>query len=243
VHRRPLVARLAPSLLAVAALTACGAIDSPTSPRFAVVAPPANPPILFVHGWNANSTTWATMVSRFKADGWTDAELATFSYNTAQSNATTANVIAQKVDSILAVTGATQVAIISHSMGALSARYYVKHLGGARKVDAWVTLGGPDHGTQTAYACLQVSCKEMWPNSSFLKDLNRKDETPGSPRYATWWSPCDEVINPHTSVILSGGATNTETACLLHSDLHEDATVYAQVRDWVKPPLLASLTR
>jgi len=241
VHRLPL-ARLVPSLLAVAALTACGSIDSPTSPRFAVVAP-AHTPILFVHGWNANSTTWTTMVSRFKADGWTDADLASFSYDTRQSNATTASIISQKVDSILAATGAPQVAIVSHSMGALSARYYIKNLGGGPKVDAWVTLGGPDHGTSTAYACLQVSCQQMWPNSTFLKNLNAVDETPSTPRYATWWSPCDEVIYPQKSVILSGGATNTQTACLRHSQLHEDATVYAQVRDWVKPPILASLTR
>ncbi|HEV2146009.1 MAG TPA: hypothetical protein VGR37_01185 [Longimicrobiaceae bacterium] len=30
------------------------------------------------------------MISRFKADGWTDAELSAWSYNTSQSNATTA---------------------------------------------------------------------------------------------------------------------------------------------------------
>jgi triacylglycerol lipase len=230
-----------PTLLVVATLTACN-IDSATRPRFAVV-PPAHTPILFVHGWNANSATWTTMISRFKADGWTDAELANFSYDTRQSNATTANIIARKVDSIIAVTGATQVDLISHSMGALSTRYYVKNLGGGPKVEAWVTLGGPDHGTQTAYACLQTSCQQMWPNSTFLKSLNAVDETPGTPRYGTWWSACDEVINPHTSVILSGGATNTQTACLRHSQLHEDATVYAQVRDFVKPPLLASIAR
>ena len=136
-HRLPFrpLARAATALLVVATLAACN-IDSAMSPRAAVVAPPAHPPILFVHGWNSSGATWTTMISRFKADGWTDADLANFSYNTAQSNATTANVIAQKVDSILAVTGASQVAIVSHSMGALSARYYVKHLGGARKVDA-----------------------------------------------------------------------------------------------------------
>lgn len=238
-HRLPF--RLVPSLLLVATLAAC-AIDSPTSPRFSV-APPAHTPILFVHGWNASSTTWTTMVSRFKADGWTDAELANWSYDFKQSNATTASIIAKKVDSILAVTGAPQVAIVSHSMGALSARYYIKNLGGGAKVDAWVTLGGPDHGTSTAYACLQVSCQQMWPNSTFLKNLNAVDETPSTPRYATWWSACDEVIYPQKSVILSGGATNTQTACLRHSQLHEDSTVYAQVRDWVKPPILASLAR
>ena len=40
--------------------------------------------------------------------------------------------------------------------------------------------------------------------STFLKSLNATDETPGLPRYATWWSPCDEVINPDSSVPLAG---------------------------------------
>ena len=51
--------------------------------------------------------------------------------------------------------------------------------------------------------------------------------------YGTWWSPCDEVINPDSSVALSG-ATNTQTACMSHSSLHENATVYAQVREFVR---------
>jgi triacylglycerol lipase len=231
-------ARLAPVLL-LALLAACGQGDWLTGPRRAVVVPPAHTPILFVHGWNANSTTWTTMISRFKGDGWTDAELANFSYNTSQSNATTASLIATKVDSILAVTGAAQVDIVTHSMGALSARYYVKNLGGGPKVESWITLGGPDHGTTSAYFCPQTSCVQMRPGSSFLSALNATDETPGAPRYATWWSNCDEVVYPHTSVSLSGAA-NTQTACLKHSQLHEDATVYAQVRDWLKPPTLAS---
>src|SRR4051812_10745611 len=80
----------------------------------------AHDPILFVHGWNSNSSTWNTMVSRFSADGWTTSELNNWSYNTSQSNATTAQQIATKVNQILAATGATEVDLISHSMGALS---------------------------------------------------------------------------------------------------------------------------
>ena len=224
--------------LALVFLAACG-VDSATAPSFALV-PPAHDPILFVHGWNASSTTWTTMISRFKADGWTDAELANWSYTTSQSNATTAQIIARKVDAILTATGATRVDLVTHSMGALSARYYVKNLGGATKVDALVSLGGPNHGTNTALVCFQTACKEMWPKSSFLTALNSTTETPAGPRYATWWSSCDEVINPQTSVLLFGTATNTQTACLKHSQLHEDSTVYAQVRDWVSPPMVAS---
>ena len=73
----------------------------------------------------------------------------------------------------------------------------------------------------------------MIPGSSFLNQLNSGDETPGAVNYGTWWSPCDELINPDTSVILSG-ATNTQTSCMGHSALRTDATVYSQVREFVR---------
>jgi len=173
------------------------------------------------------------MISRFQADGWTSAELNNWSYNTSQSNVTTAGEVRDRVDQILAATGAAKVDIVTHSMGGLSSRYYLKNLGGDAKVDEWVSLGGPNHGTDTARFCWQTSCVEMRPGSSFLNALNSGDETPGAPRYGTWWSPCDEVINPDSSTPLSGAA-NTQTACMSHSNLKEDATVYGQVRDFVR---------
>jgi triacylglycerol lipase len=191
-------------------------------------------PILFVHGWNSSSSAWNTMVSRFQADGWTTPELNNWSYNYSQSNATTASQIATKVDSILKATCATKVDLISHSMGGLSTRYYVKNLGGGAKVDEWVSLGGPNHGTDTAYFCFSTACSEMRVGSSFLTALNSGDETPDvGVNWLTWWSGCDEIINPDSSVALNG-ATNTQTACISHSALHEDATVYGQVRDAVR---------
>jgi triacylglycerol lipase len=238
---RPTVwSRVAPAL-ALAFLTACGSLTDPLSPDALRAArrprATAHTPVLFVHGWNASAATWTTMVGRFKKDGWTAAELATFSYNTAQSNATTAAQIAFKVDSIRAATGSARVEIVTHSMGALSARYYLRNdLSAAGKVDALVTLAGANHGTNSAIFCANLtSCQEMVPSSPFLDALNAIDETPGAFRYAAWWSPCDEVINPLASARLDGAA-ETQTACLRHSDLHENATVYAQVRDWVNVP-------
>lgn len=228
-------------LLALVALSACS-FDGPTGPSSRgpgftrLPGTGTHDPIIFVHGWNASSATWNTMVSRFKADGYIDAELVNASYNFHQSNATIAASIRGKVDSVLQATGATHVDIITHSMGTLSARYYIRNLGGASKVDAFVSLGGTNHGTNTAYFCFDISCVEMRPNSTFIKSLNSIDETWGSPRYATWRSPCDEVISPQSSATLTG-ATNTQTACMNHSQLHEDATVYMQVKSWVLPAL------
>lgn len=228
-------ARLA-AITTLVVVTACSPADTLTGPalRNSVGSAPLHNPILFVHGWMSTSATWNTMVSRFKADGWTDGELSTFTYNTSQSNATTAGIIKTKVDSILRATGARQVDIVTHSMGTLSAHYYIKYLNGGRKVDALVSLGGTNHGTATAALCNEASCIEMRLNSSFITSLNAGDETWGPSRYATWWSSCDEVIIPQTSTILEGAA-NTQTACLHHSDLHEDLTVYTQVKAWVAP--------
>jgi triacylglycerol lipase len=190
-------------------------------------------PIVFVHGWKENGGMWGPMIANFQADGWTAPELNTWDYNTSQSNVTTASQLRTKVDSVLAATGNAKVDLITHSMGGLNSRYYIKNLQGEGKVDDWVSLGGPNHGTRTASFCPETSCVEMRPNSTFLKNLNAGDETPGLVNYGTWWSPCDEVINPQTSTILSG-ARNTQTACIEHVALASDPTVYGQVRDFVR---------
>ncbi|MFF8607136.1 esterase/lipase family protein [Streptomyces sp. NPDC015346] len=189
-------------------------------------------PVLFVHGYNGDGSNWNTMADRFRADGWPSSHLRQWTYDSRQSNTVTAQQLSTEVDRLLAATGATQVDIVSHSMGGLSSRHYLKNLGGTSKVDAWVSLGGPNHGTDTANSCFDTSCTEMRIGSSFLIDLNSGDETPGSSRYATWWSPCDTVINPDSSVSLSGAA-NSRTACLSHTGLLTDATVYAQTRDMI----------
>lgn len=199
---------------------------------FATVAQ-AHTPILFVHGWSESSSLWTTMIGKFEKDGWTKAELNNWTYNTKQSNVTTAKEVATKVTEIKNKTGAAKVDLITHSMGALSTRYYIKNLGGESTIESWVSLGGPNHGTTTANFCFEVSCEEMRPNSKFLNELNAGDETPGSVRYATWWSPCDEIINPHESVILTG-ATNTETECISHTALTTNEKVYVGVREFVK---------
>jgi triacylglycerol lipase len=193
----------------------------------------AQDPILFVHGYVESASLWNTMIGRFEKDGYPKSYLSAYSYNTSQSNKVDAEEVKSKVESLLKTTGATKVDIIAHSMGSLNSRYYIKNLGGEAKVDDWVSLGGPNHGTETANFCFSTSCVEMRVGSTFLKELNATDETPGAVSYGTWWSPCDEIINPDSSVALSG-ATNTQTACISHTALTTDETVYKGVREFVK---------
>lgn len=69
----------------------------------------------------------------------------------------------------------------------------------------------------------------MTPGSYVVKNLAAGDETPGAVKYATFWSDCDEVVNPDSSVPLSG-ALNTPVGCLKHNDLLGDAATSAGVR-------------
>jgi len=194
----------------------------------------AQDPILFVHGYTESASVWNTMVGRFEKDGYPKSYLSAYSYNTSQSNIVDAEKeVKPRVEALLKNTGATKVDIIAHSMGSLNSRYYIKNLGGESKVDDWVSLGGPNHGTDFANWCFSTSCVEMRIGSKFLAELNAGDETPGAVNYGTWWSPCDEIINPDSSVALSG-ATNTKTACISHSALMSDSTVYGQVREFIK---------
>jgi triacylglycerol lipase len=192
-------------------------------------------PILFVHGWSGSASNWSTMIGRFEKDGYTKTQLRAYSYNTSQSNKTDAEtVVKSEVESLKKATGASKVDIIAHSMGSLNSRWYIKFVKeGEANVDDWVSLGGPNHGTTSANFCFSTSCVEMRPGSTFLNELNAGDETPGTVNYGTWWSPCDEFINPDSSVPLSG-ATNTETACISHLALLTDETVYKGVREFIK---------
>ncbi|MCB5182688.1 esterase/lipase family protein [Streptomyces antimicrobicus] len=189
-------------------------------------------PVVLVHGYNADPGVWGSLRGDLRAAGYTDAELFSWGYDTHQSvNEVLAGRLASYVDEVRRRTGADRVDIVSHSFGSLVSRWYVKFGGGTAAVDHWVSLAGPNHGTSTAWACAlwDQACRDMTPNSYVQKNLASGDETPGAVTYATFWSHCDEVVNPDSSVPLTG-ATNTAVGCLAHNDLLGDPATKAGVR-------------
>lgn len=195
----------------------------------------ARDPILFVHGWSGNGSNWSYFAGRFLIDGYSGSQLDLWSYDWTKSNAAIAQDVANEVAALRARTGAAKVDVVTHSMGGLNSRWYLKFLGGTANVDDWVSIGGPNHGTNLAYICspFTTSCIDMQYGSPFLTTLNEGDETPGAVSYGTFWSFCDEVINPDTSTILSG-AVNTNVGCYGHISLLGSESVYRQVRNFVQ---------
>ncbi len=218
--------------LALLALVSC---DDSTGPGPARAALLSHDPILFVHGLNGSPDDFDAMRARFVADGWRDGtELFAFRYSSTVTNAANAQAIRNNVKFIIEKTGAKKVDIISHEMGSLSSRFYIRHFGGLPYVDAWVSIGGPNHGTERALArCTLIPCQEMDTESSFIVALNASVEGPPPARYATWRSPCDEVVVPRESVAVHDAA-NFLTACMPNADLIKDAAIYAQVREFVR---------
>lgn len=204
------------------------------------VAAVTHDPVLLVHGFNGSGAGWHAMTAYLRGQGYAADEIDAISYDSDASNVDVAHQIAREVVALRARTGADRVDVVSHSMGAISSRYYLERLGGAAHVDAWVSLAGVNEGTVWAYGCYPLTpCREMVPSSSLLHRLNDSFHPDGPTRFGAWWSPCDEAIVPHDHAEL-GGAHNVETACLGHSELKTDPTVLAQVGHFLDERPVAS---
>ncbi|MFI2187373.1 esterase/lipase family protein [Streptomyces sioyaensis] len=192
-------------------------------------------PIIFVHGRNADPGVWNTMRAEFARNGYPEDRLFAWSYDTSKStNDMLSGQLQTYVHAVLDRTGARKVDLVAHSLGSLPTRWYVKFGDGRDKVAHWASLAGPNHGTDLAWLCAawDQGCRDMTPRSYVVTHLNSGSATPGPVKYATWWSPCDEQIVPHSSTPLDG-ALNTRTACLKHNDFLGDSTVFQQVHSFL----------
>ena len=89
-----------------------------------------------------------------------------------------AALIARKIESIAAQTQLDRVDIVGHSMGGLVGLYYLKRLGGRRRVRRLVMLGTPTSGTWSALLGVAMApfgraSLQLLPDSAFLRDLDQ----------------------------------------------------------------------
>jgi triacylglycerol lipase len=202
------------------------------APALPAAAAPGTP-VVFVHGFTGSASNWTTAMSVFRSGGYSSNQLFAYEYNSYGDNVTNARGLATYVDNVRRQTGAAQVDIVNHSMGGLVSLWYVKQLGGAQYVRHLASIAGANHGTTSAGACLiYTTCQQMYPGSSFINTLSSGDETPGATRYGTWYSPCDGIIIPYTSTVLSG-ATNNYVVCQTHIGYLTDTSVLTQVRSFL----------
>lgn len=177
-------------------------------------------PILLVHGYRGDPSTWADMIANFAAAGRTAEAIDLASED---------NVVnAKAIEAYIAAKGWTRVDIVAQSMGGLSARQYIKFLKPS-VVDTYTSLGTPQYGISAA--CLLPSWYggQMCPFSSFLRDLNSGDDTPGKVYWTTIYSRTDGIV-PTSASRLDGGACHVfEDPGVGHNEMDNDPTIFRHV--------------
>ncbi|MCZ7564167.1 MAG: alpha/beta fold hydrolase [Burkholderiales bacterium] len=78
--------------------------------------------------------------------------------------------LAREIESICTATGAERVSLVSHSMGGLVCRAYLRGHG-VRRVARLVTVGAPHAGTRVARIGLGANARQMAPGSAWLAEL------------------------------------------------------------------------
>lgn len=177
-------------------------------------------PILLVHGYRGDPSTWADMIARFHAEGRTAVAI------DMPSEDNTVN--AAKIRDFIAAKGWSRVDLVAQSMGGLSARQFVKFLQTPATIDSYVSLGTPQYGIVSACLLPRTYGGQMCPTSTFLRDLNRNDDTPGSTVWTTIYSTSDGIV-PTSSSRLDGGACHVKVSGVRHNDMDNHAGIFAHV--------------
>jgi len=177
-------------------------------------------PILLVHGYRGDPSTWADMIARFKAEGRTAVAIDMPSED---------NIVnAGKIRDFIAARGWTRVDLVAQSMGGLSARQFVKFLDSPATVDTYVSLGTPQYGVTSACLLPRTYGGQMCPSSTFLRDLNAGDDTPGTTVWTTIYSTGDQTV-PNSSSRLDGGACHVQVSGVGHNDMDNDKGIFRHV--------------
>lgn len=200
----PLLFSMLVTLAAALAAALVAALLTAPAAQAAAVRAERRTPVVLVHGYGDTAASLDGLEDYLHAQGWLAGDLAEFGYDWAATNDSNATRFGAFLTERF---GSRQVDVVAHSMGSLLTRKYLKD-GGSSKVRAWVSLGGPNHGAGDAGPCgpfatfcdiHAASLADMTPGGAFLNSLNAGDETPGTTRYTTFSSTCDQQIPPGDS--------------------------------------------
>ena len=199
----------------------------------ATVAAAEPDPVLLLHGYRGTATSLNELQAWLLApavdtngdgriDGGGRTQVRTLQF-TSQDNKVNAAAIAS------ATQDWARFDVVGHSMGGLSSRWFAKFVGGAAKLGNYVSLGTPQTGVYSACFFSQSNGGQMCPSSTFLRDLNSGDDTPGATTaYASIFSTSDEVVPYSRSKIDS--ACHFQVSGLRHDNLiHSPAVTFPMV--------------
>jgi triacylglycerol lipase len=198
-------------------------------------------PLLLLHGFLASRRAVEVLERRLSRDGYT---VFTFRLGGPRELLRRgiddlALYVRSKVERLYRLhPGMGPLTVVGHSQGGLVGTWYVKKLGGWRRVRSLVTLGTPHHGSPAAFAALPLglvapSLWQMMPRSRFLRQLERGSWPPGV-RLTSLWSRGDLLVPYPSGIVQTFGLAyvrNIEVQAEGHRDFLFKRRIYQALRE------------
>ena len=170
-------------------------------------------PVLLVHGINDTGAVFNKMAFSLRQQGLSVHTVDLIPNNGSEVLEKLAQQVANYVNDTFAT--AQPLDIVGFSMGGIVSRYYIQRLGGINRVQRFITISSPHHGTIVAYGTWLAGALQMRPHSDFLNDLNSDVEMLKQLNFTSIWTPYDLMIIPTESSQLGIGKEIT-LPVLLH---------------------------
>jgi triacylglycerol esterase/lipase EstA (alpha/beta hydrolase family) len=158
------------------------------------------PPVLLVHGYACNRGLWWWLMRKLR---WHGIRVGAVSLEPpfAGIDALAAQLDREIEDFLQARAASGKLVLVTHSMGGLAARAYLKRHGVAR-VAKLITLACPHHGTRLAYFGPGHNAREMRAGSAWLCALAEGEAIPAP--FINVWSAHDNFVAPQASSRMEG---------------------------------------
>ncbi|HBF12875.1 MAG TPA: permease [Deltaproteobacteria bacterium] len=198
-------------------------------------------PVLLIYGFGATRRTFSILEKRLFNDGYTVFSINlggifdTFNTHAIENLAAR---IDQKIEHLYEkYKFRGKLSVICHSKGGLIGHYYVKRLGGDRRVKVLVTLGTPHNGTPwallfsiTPVALVLKSVRQMSPLSNFIQRL-KKGPFPKKVKVYSIFSKDDRIcMYPGAVLEEAPNVKNVEIQGTTHSEFLIKKNVYYVIK-------------
>jgi len=166
-------------------------------------------PVLLVSGYGGSTRALEPLLDALVAAGRDVVVVPPVDGGTGDIGAQAA-ALAEQADAAMQRFGAGSVDVVGYSAGGVVARAWVRDHGGGSVARRVLSIGSPHHGTALAELAAGLAdrcptaCRQLEPDSTLLRALNARDETPPGPRFVSVWSTSDEVVVPVDSPRLDG---------------------------------------
>jgi triacylglycerol lipase len=180
-------------------------------------APPAptRNPVVLVHGIYSDSGDFTRMARLLRAEGW---PVFTPDLKPNGGQAGIDELARQLSRYIEREVPGGKCDLVGFSMGGLVSRYYLQRLDGLDRVERFVSLAAPHHGTVLAGLHGGRGGRHMRRESDFLRDLARDANRLGRVKFTSLYTPLDLVIVPARSSEMPQ-ARNVRLWAALHPSL------------------------